>query len=57
MDGVEPASGTSYYIVKGSGLPRIDIIGNARRVNWNRLVGQLKAIQESGAPVVSGREQ
>ncbi len=52
MDGVEPATGTSYYIVKGSGLPRIDIIGNAHQVNWNRLVSQLKAIQESGGPVV-----
>lgn len=52
MDGVEPAAGTSYYIVKGSGVPRIDIIGNAHRVNWNRLVGQLKAMQEAGGPVV-----
>jgi hypothetical protein len=52
MDGVEPATGTSYYIVKGSGVPRIDIIGNAHRVNWNRLVGQLKAMQEAGGPVV-----
>ena len=52
MDGVEPAAGGAYYIVKGSGIPRIDIIGNAHRVNWNRLVGQLKAIQGTGGPVV-----
>ncbi|NJO12532.1 MAG: hypothetical protein HC872_02675, partial [Gammaproteobacteria bacterium] len=52
MDGVAPASGTSYYIVKGSGIPRIDIIGNAHRVSWSRLLGQLLAIQESGGPIV-----
>lgn len=52
MDGIEPQQGDAYYIVKGSGLPRIDIIGNAHRVSWNRLVSQLAAIQESGAPTV-----
>ena len=52
MDGIEPQQGDAYYIVKGSGIPRIDIIGNAHRVNWNRLVNQLKAIQESGGPVI-----
>jgi hypothetical protein len=52
MDGIEPQQGDAYYIVKGSGIPRIDIIGNAHRVNWNRLVSQLKAIQESGGPVI-----
>ena len=52
MDGIEPYQGEAYYIVKGSGLPRIDIIGNARRVSWSRLVSQLVAIQESGGPVV-----
>lgn len=50
MDGIEPASGAAYYIVKGSGIPRIDIIGNAHRVSWQRLVGQLQAIQQSGGP-------
>ena len=52
MDGIEPQQGDAYYIVKGSGIPRIDIIGNAHRVNWSRLVSQLAAIQESGGPVV-----
>ena len=52
MDGIEPQQGDAYYIVKGSGIPRIDIIGNAHRVNWNRMLSQLKAIQESGGPVV-----
>jgi hypothetical protein len=40
MSGVEPAGG-GYYIVKGKGLPRINIIGNAGRVNWPQLVSQI----------------
>jgi hypothetical protein len=42
MSGLEPAR-TGYYLVKGRGLPRIDIIGNAGRVDWTQLVGQIAA--------------
>ena len=48
MSGVEPAGGGGFYIVKGSGLPRIDIIGSGDRVAWSRLVQQLAAATESG---------
>lgn len=40
MSGVRPAE-NGYYLVKGTGLPRIDVIGHAREVNWPRLVGQI----------------
>jgi len=46
MSGVEPARG-GYYLVKGRGLPRIDIIGNAGRVDWPQLVGQIAASMHS----------
>jgi hypothetical protein len=46
MGGVEPAPG-GYYIVKGAGLPRIDVIGSQTRVAWTRLVRQLASITES----------
>lgn len=52
MDGVEPAANGGYYLVKGRGLPRIDVIGNAGRVDWPRLLAQLAAIAESEGPVV-----
>jgi len=52
MDGIEPAENNGYYLVKGKGLPRIDVIGNTHRVDWPRLVAQLKAIIESEGPVV-----
>ncbi len=41
-----------YYLVEGSGLPRIDIIGYNRTADWTRLVEQLKQITESGSPVI-----
>jgi hypothetical protein len=52
MDGVAPATNGAYYLVKGSGLPRIDVIGSNRRVDWPRLVSQLIAVTEAEGPVV-----
>jgi hypothetical protein len=51
MVGVGPAK-QGYYLVEGSGIPRIDIIGYNRTADWSRLVEQLKQITESGGPVV-----
>lgn len=53
MGGVGPAPNGGYYLVQGRGLPRIDVIGNARRVDWPRLVQQLIAATESGGPTVN----
>ena len=46
MGGVEKAAG-GYYIVKGAGLPRIDVIGSQTRVAWTTLVRQLGSVTES----------
>jgi hypothetical protein len=52
MQGIEPTAKGGYYIVKGKGLPRIDVIGNAEQVDWPRLVNQLRtAMQAQGAEV------
>jgi hypothetical protein len=55
MDGVAPAPNGGYYLVKGQGLPRIDVIGNSRRVDWPRLVQQLIAATQSGGPTVQSQ--
>jgi len=52
MNGVAPAPNGGYYLVKGKGLPRIDVIGSSRRVDWPRLVRQLIAATKSGGPTV-----
>ncbi len=46
MGGVLPAPG-GYYIVKGSGLPRINVIGSQSRVAWTTLVRQLGSVMAS----------
>jgi hypothetical protein len=51
MGGIEPA-GMGYYIVKGKGIPRIDIIGNQGRVDWRLLVSQISAGMRSNNVIV-----
>lgn len=57
MSGVGPAregpQGTGYYIVKGRGVPRIDVVGYRDTVSWRRLVQQLAAITRSNTPTVN----
>ena len=54
MSGVEPAP-NGYYIVKGSGIPRIDIVGNQGRVNWNQLMSSIATADFGGTTVQIGR--
>lgn len=49
MGGLEP-SGTGYTIVKGSGLPRINVVAFQQRVDWPVLVSRLRAMAEGQAP-------
>lgn len=51
MGGLEPANG-GYYIVKGGGVPRIDIIGHERRVDWTELIARLRRATQSTGPVL-----
>ncbi len=48
MSGAGPAGGDGaargYYIVKGKGVPRIDVVGYRETVSWPRLVRQLEDI-------------
>jgi hypothetical protein len=50
MSGVEPAP-NGYYIVKGAGIPRIDIVGNQGRVNWNQLMSSIATADFGGTTV------
>lgn len=51
MDGVAPAPGNGYYIVKGKGVPRINVIGYSRRVSWPKLVEKLRNLDADDATV------
>ena len=44
IDGIPHADG-GFYLVKGRGIPRIDVIGRNRQVSWKDLLARLKAIR------------
>jgi hypothetical protein len=50
LDGLARPDG-GYYLVKGAGLPRIDVIGRNRSVAWRDLVKRLQQIQVEGAQI------
>jgi len=41
-----------YYIVKGGGLPRIDVIGYNPKVDWDELLSRLKRLSHTQKPVI-----
>jgi hypothetical protein len=51
MDGVGSA-GDGYIIVAGGGLPRIQVVGFRRRVDWPTLISRLQAATEGQTPVI-----
>ncbi len=51
MSGVEPAK-QGYYLVVGSGIPQINIVGFNNQADWDRLVQQLQQINAGGSPVI-----
>ena len=53
MSGVRPSDDGGYYLVEGSWLPRLDIIGNVRQVNWPQMLSQIKQGISSGGMKVN----
>jgi hypothetical protein len=56
MRGIGPAR-NGYYIIKGRGIPRIDVIGSAGRIDWPQLVANLKAATAAGPPTTKPGSQ
>ena len=62
MGGIDPLPDTvpaddslaarGYAIVQGAGIPRIDIVGHRRRVDWPTLVRRLREATQGQAPVI-----
>lgn len=50
IDGI-PAPDGGYYLVKGAGIPRIDVIGRNRKVGWDDLLARLRSIRFKGVKV------
>ncbi len=43
LSGLRPV-GAGYVLVEGSGVPRVEVIGYNRQVDWNLLVSRLQAV-------------
>jgi hypothetical protein len=52
MDGVDSV-GEGYAIVKGSGLPRISVVGHQRQVDWPVLLARLQVAISGAGPVMN----
>lgn len=53
MDGADPAPQGGFYMVKGSGVPVLNVIGYNHAVNWKELVERLQQITETNdVPVI-----
>lgn len=52
MGGLGAAGNGGYYIVRGRGLPRVDVIGFQREVSWPTLVEQLKSVTAADGPII-----
>jgi hypothetical protein len=51
MGGIESAEG-GYYLVRGGGIPRIDIIGFNQNIDWEILLSKLQDISRGPEPVI-----
>lgn len=51
MEGLGPANG-GYYIVRGGGFPRIDVIGYTHWVDWPVLVKRLQRVTSASGSVM-----
>ena len=50
VEGVQRSDG-GFVIVRGGGVPALDVIGYNRRVDWNELVDRLqRVIDENVSP-------
>jgi hypothetical protein len=44
FEGVEPAKGGGYVVVKGTGIPSVQVIGYNHRIDWNLFVSRVRAV-------------
>lgn len=52
MDGVEGSGSSPYTIVKGGGIPAINVLGYNHRVGWQELLTRLKRVMQDNMQAV-----
>jgi hypothetical protein len=54
MSGIEDV-GNGFLILRGRGLPQIEVVGFAERVDWPTLLAQIRSIIRSEGPVIESQ--
>jgi hypothetical protein len=52
MGGIESEPGTRYTLIKGGGIPAINVMGYNRDVGWQELISRLQRITQENEPVI-----
>ncbi|MCW5618120.1 MAG: hypothetical protein KIS65_02745 [Nitrosomonas sp.] len=52
MGGIEPEPKSSYTLIRGGGIPSINVMGYNRDVNWQELITRLQRITQENEPVI-----
>ncbi|MGB0722073.1 MAG: hypothetical protein ACPGU7_06715 [Gammaproteobacteria bacterium] len=45
MSGLGAKRGGGYYLMRGAGLPKVDVVGFARKVDWDVLINRLTEVR------------
>ncbi|MCP5293049.1 MAG: hypothetical protein H6938_11055 [Burkholderiales bacterium] len=52
MGGIEPEPGSRYTLIKGGGIPAINVMGYNRNVGWQELISRLQRVTQENEPVI-----
>jgi len=52
MGGIESEPETRYTLVKGGGIPAINVMGYNRNVSWQELINRLQRVTQENEPVI-----
>lgn len=52
MGGIEPEADSRYTLIKGGGIPAINVMGYNRHVSWQELINRLQRITHEHEPII-----
>jgi len=52
MGGIESEPNSKYTLIKGGGIPAINVMGYNREVGWQELIGRLQRITQEHDPII-----
>jgi hypothetical protein len=52
MGGIESEPDSRYTLIKGGGIPAINVMGYNRDVGWQELISRLQRVTQENEPVI-----